>query len=341
MWAPAAYFPGVLDATAAGEIRLQAGQNFVAEVKLPAAGAYKVSGQAASTASPIQITLKRRVSGAPLEQSTDTSGVLTLPDGGDGKFELSGIPAGSYELFAFTARRNIVARTSFEVADTDIANLSLTLRPGVELKGKLTVVGNPAGFRLADVSLGLLSNDSSPSGSPMPPTMNGANFSLPNVHPGSYSLSALITGTHRTAYVADIRSGSQSIFGESVTIGSEPPAPLEVVINTTGATVPVSVSDKSSNPTVVALVPKPPNSNNPLRYKIANTDSSGLVTIHNVAPGEYTLHAWEYVGIPPLSVMDPAFLTTYGRRGVAIRVERTPASPVDIPAVQLAPLCCR
>jgi hypothetical protein len=113
------------------------------------------------------------------------------------------------------------------------------------------------------------------------------------------------------------------------------------VINTNGATLPISVSDKAINPTVVALVPKPPNSNNPLRYKVANTDSSGLVTISYVAPGEYTLYAWEYVGIPPLSVLDPAFMGTYGRRGVSIRVERTPAAPVDVPAVQLAPLCCR
>jgi hypothetical protein len=370
-WAPAVYFPGVLDATAATEIRLQPGQNFVAEVKLPASGAHKVSGQVASAlpngtaGSPIQITLKRRGSGVPLEQSRATSGVLTLPDDGDGKFEFSGIPAGPYELTAFSGRRDIgrgmsdpnptfVARASFEVRDTDIANLSLTLRPGVEVKGKLTIVGNPAGFQLlragtegggrtggTDVSLSLLSNDSSPSGSPMPPTITGTNFTLPNVHPGDYSLAVSLVGAQRAAYVADIRSGSQSIFGESVTIGSETPAPLEVVINTNGATLPISISEMAGNPVVVALVPKPPNSNNPLRYRITNADSSGRVNINAVAPGEYTLYAWEYVGIPPASVMDPAFLAAYGKRGVPVRVEKTPAAPVDVPAVQLAPLCCQ
>jgi hypothetical protein len=356
-WAPAAYFPGILDAAAATEIRIQPGQNVVADVKLPAAGAYKVSGQVASalpngtTGSPVQITLKRRNSGAPLEHSRATSGVLTLPVGGDGKFEFSGIPAGLYELTAFSGRRDIgrgmsdpnpsfVARASFEVRDADIANLSLTLRPGVEVKGKLTIAG---GGRLlgTDVSLSLLSNDSSPAGAPMPPTVNGINFTLPNVHPGDYSLAVSIAAAQRNAYVADIRSGAQSIIGGSVTIGSETPAPLEVVINTNGATLPVIVTDMAGNPVVVALVPKPPNSNNPLRYKVAYTDSSGRVTVNGVAPGEYTLYAWEYVGIPPSSVMDPAFIARYGTRGVPVRVEKTPTAPIEVPAVQLAPLCCQ
>jgi hypothetical protein len=370
-WTPAVYFPGVLDATAATEIRIQPGQNVVADVKLPAAGAYKVSGQVASalpngtTGSPVQITLKRRNSGAPLEHSRATSGVLSLPVGGDGKFEFSGIPAGLYELTAFSGRRDIgrgmsdpnpsfVARASFEVRDTDIANLALTLRSGVEVRGKLTIVGSAAGFQLlpagaeggerrggTDVSLSLLSNDSSPSGSPMPPTVNATNFTLPNVHPGDYSLAVSMTGAQRNAYIVDIRSGSQSIFGGSVTIGSETPTPLEVVINTNGATLPIIVTDMAGNPVVVALVPKPPNSNNPLRYKIANTDSSGRVNVNGVAPGEYTLHAWEYVGIPPASVMDPAFIARYGTRGIPVRVEKTPTAPIEVPAVQLAPLCCQ
>jgi hypothetical protein len=314
------------------EIRIQPGQqNVTADVKLPAPGAYKVSGQVAS-ASPVQITLK---------QSSATFGVLTLPGAGDGKFEFSGIPAGLYELLASSGK--LVAQASFEVRDEDIANLSLMLRPAVEVKGKLTIVGNPAGGRLGatDVSLSLLSNDSFPSGAPTPATINAANFTLPNVYPGSYSLAVSIAAAQRTAYVADIRSGTQSIFGESVTIGSETPAPLEVVINTNGATLPINVIDGAGNPAVVALVPKEPNTNNPLRYRVATTDSSGRVNLNGVAPGEYTLHAWEYVGIPPASVLDPAFIATYGRRGVPIRVEKTPAAPVDVPAVLLAPLCCQ
>jgi hypothetical protein len=175
----------------------------------------------------------------------------------------------------------------------------------------------------------------------MPPTVNGVNFTLPSVQPGDYSVAVSIAGTQRNAYVADIRSGSQSIFGRSVTIGSETPAPLEVVINTNGATLPIIVTDMAGNPVVVALVPKPPNSNNPLRYKVAYTDSSGRVTVNGIATGEYTLYAWEYVGIPPASVMDPAFIARYGTRGVPVRVEGTRAAPVDVPAVQLAPLCCQ
>jgi hypothetical protein len=56
-----------------------------------------------------------------------------------GVFELRGVAPGAYSLYAFLydAGRGELARQPIEVAETDLDGITLTVAPGVNIKGRL------------------------------------------------------------------------------------------------------------------------------------------------------------------------------------------------------------
>jgi hypothetical protein len=365
-WTPTAYFPGILNAALASPFSIAPGQAVNVDLTIPQSNPYTVSGKIVNSVpgqtQPIQVVLRRRDYGAPLEINPGSLETLSLAAGSEGKFEIRGVPSGSYELSATMRGQNTtpgpvgpnltwVARTTFDIADQDIDNISAVLRPGVDVKGKLTVVGDAQGFHLfqaggggggivgTQVNVSLDANDGSPVGGIRPPKIDGDTFLFDNLPEGTYSLSVSAAGERRTAYVADIRSGGKSIFGESIVVGSSAPEPLEIVVNTNGASVPVTVVGKSENPPAVLLVPAAQYRKNPHRYRYTTIDdSSGRVSVNYVAPGEYTAYAWDYPVVLPLHYMDPAFLAKYGTQGVRINVAGQPIANVEVPLVRIDPL---
>jgi hypothetical protein len=244
-----------------------------------------------------------------------------------------------------------VARTTFDVADQDIDNISAVLKPGVDVKGKLTVLGDSAGFHLfqsigggggrtvgTQVNLRLGANDGSPVGSLLPPKIDGENFLVDNVPEGTYSISVSVGGERRTAYVADIRSAGRSIFGESIVVGSSGVEPLEIIMNTDGASVPITLVGKTDSQPTVVLVPAPQYRKNPHRYRYSTVnDPSGKVTVNYVAPGEYTVYAWDYPPTLSLPYMDPEFIAKHGTQGVRINITAQPLASVEVPVVRVNP----
>jgi hypothetical protein len=366
-WMPTTYFPGILNPALASPVEIQVGQTVNVDLRIPQSNPYTVSGKIVNsvtgqTPQPIQLVLTRREYGAPLETSSWSLETLNLAAGSDGKFEIRGVPSGSYELFA-TMRGQIttpgslspnltwVARTTFDVADQDIDNISAVLKPGVDVKGKLTVLGDSAGFHLfqsagggggridgTQVDLRLRANDGSTVGSLLPPKIDGETFLVDNVPEGTYSISVSVAGERRTAYVADIRSAGRSIFGESIVVGSTGAEPLEIVVNTNGASVPITVVGKPDHEATVVLVPAPQYRKNPHRYRYsAVSDPSGKITVNYVAPGDYTVYAWDYPPSLPLPYMDPEFIAKHGARGVRINITGQPLENVEVPVVRINP----
>ena len=364
-WTPTTYFPGILNPALASPVQVAVGQVTNVDITIPQSNPYTLAGRIVNSvpgqAQPIQLVLMRRDFGAPIETLSWSLETLNLAAGSDGKFEIRGVPSGSYELFA-TMRGQVttpgpvspnltwVARTTFDVADQDIDNISLVLQPGVDVKGKLTVVGDSTGFHLlqagggggriagTQVNVSLQANDGSPAGSLRPPKIDGETFLFDNVPQGSYSLSVSAAGERRTAYVADIRSGGRSIFDESVVVGNSPIDALEIVVNTDGASVPITVAGTSDNRPTVVLVPGPQYRKNPHRYRYSTVnDASGKVTVNYVAPGEYTVYAWDYPTTLPLAYTDPAVLAKHGTQGVRINVTAQPLANVDVQVVRINP----
>ena len=140
-WIPTTYFPGTLNAALASSFTVAAGQSLTRDVPIPQTNPYTVSGRIVNSlpdmaGRPIQLALIRRDFGAPVEsQSGKSLETLRLPAGGDGKFEIRGVPSGSYELVATLSTGDVpvsgqswIAKAAFEVADQDVDGVSATLQ---------------------------------------------------------------------------------------------------------------------------------------------------------------------------------------------------------------------
>jgi len=136
-WTPTTYFPGMLNAALASPVEITAGQAVKADLTIPQTNPYTVSGRIVNSvpgqAQPIQLALLRRDYGAPLEAPSSSLETLNLAGGSDGKFEIRGVPSGSYELVA-TTNPNAIAKVTFDVSDQDIDNISAVLQPGADVK---------------------------------------------------------------------------------------------------------------------------------------------------------------------------------------------------------------
>jgi hypothetical protein len=365
-----AYSPGVLSASQAAPIRVGVGENLVIDLRLPSNDGYKIMGEVASAIpaeyrlSPVRLFLTRRDAGAPpLERVSAWPGTLTLPPGSN-RFEIEHVPPGSYELFALAQRTDIPAgplgpnpyylsRTSLDVVDHDVSDIALVLQPGVDVKGKLTVAGDASGFHLfqsrgggggvivgTQVSVSLRVNDGSPVGTIRPPKIDGDTFAFHNIPEGTYSLSVSVAGSTRTAYVADIRSGPQSIVGQNLIIGRAEPPPLNIVVNADGGTVPIAVTGKAHNTALVVLVPQSPYERDSFRFRrtLVN-DPAGRVSLNYVPPGAYKLYAWDYPAGLPEPFMDPDFMARYSQRGVPLKVTSgVPVDIVEVPLITIEPI---
>jgi hypothetical protein len=67
-------------------------------------------------------------------------------------------------------------------------------------------------------------------------------------------------------------------------------------------------------------------------FRPITADSAGHFNIPNVAPGEYTLVAWE--SIEPFSFFDPSLIQIAETQGKALRVEESSKQTVSVTAIK-------
>jgi Carboxypeptidase regulatory-like domain len=150
---------------------------------------------------------------------------------------------------------------------------------------------------------------------------------------GHYRL--LVDGLPKGVYVADVRQGPVSVFDSGFDVGVEPPAPIQVVLASNSGTVQGTVQDaagKAVPGSTVVLVPVQHRRQNWLLYRTAVVDSSGHYAVHSIAPGDYTLFAWERVS--PGAYYSARFLESYEGQGRTIRI--TPSSAASQVTVKIA-----
>jgi len=110
--------------------------------------------------------------------------------------------------------------------------------------------------------------------------------------------------------------------------------PLEIVISTNGGRVEGTVSDDKANPFTgarVVLVPDEAHRKREELYKAVNTDQYGRFSFRGVAPGAYTIYAWE--SLDGESYMDPDFLKTYADAGKPVRVSESSQITADLKVI--------
>ena len=158
------------------------------------------------------------------------------------------------------------------------------------------------------------------------------DFVFPNVLEGRYSVNA--TALPANSYIADVRMAGRSIFHEGFVVG-ELSGVLEVQVSSKGARIQGTVLDPLRKPVPtarIALVPERSRRQNLQLYKAAVSDSKGSFTMSGVAPGQYSLFAWE--SLPGTAYMSAEFMAPYETKGQSVTITEGSVANTEVKLIR-------
>jgi Carboxypeptidase regulatory-like domain len=330
------YYPGTYDALQASAVSVKAGDEMPVNLTLVPARTYRVRGTVTGSSAGQKPAVEL------FSRGGDTIRANASEIGPDGEFEIRGVAPGPYVLKMATGAewQSTTAHQNVNVVAADVEGVKLVPQPCFTLSGRLRIEGSAAADATQyAVNLRAAELPEDP-GIFMSPDFFGpnatvdrqGNFSWKDINPGSY-------------IVQVVGGGSQSFFLKSATLGGRDvsagftvsgPATLEVSVSTKGGTIEGMATEKAkdgdtdhpvTNATVVA-VPEEKYRKIPDRFISGSTDQQGRFVIRSLAPGSYTLYAWQDVedGV----WRDPDFLQPQEANGTAVKVEEGSNQKVDL-----------
>ena len=338
------YYPGTTDWRNADEIVLEAGMDLIgADFVAPSMLRPTVSGTVINggTGGPETESLSVR--------ATITSGIRNSAERVDpdtGMFMLKMDP-GAYVLDLRRPDGVTVAVTTLEVGQNDIEDLQIVTRNPVSVPGHVVIDGaNTDGIvGPASVSIRLRPDHAVGSSSSQPATRPGPDgqFILDGVIPDlDYRLSvdSIRNLFRQNVYLKSIRLGSQDVLADGLRIngasGDEPEAPFEIVIGTDGGRIEGRAVLDNMEPASadrIVLVPAEPFRHSRDRYQFVDTDANGAFQFQGIAPGDYTLFAWEYV--EDWGWENAEYLSQFEGQGTDVHVEALSDTTLDINTIPL------
>jgi hypothetical protein len=313
----ATYYPGTIDFAAAQPIDVRAGET-VAGVDIGVTGTepFHVRGDITvadpEAAGPASVAL----------QPADISFALplaTAQTGADGRFDLTGVPPGRYYLSAQAAGTvTLSALVSLQIIDQDPPPLSITLRRGSTLTGRLTVDGKAAA---ASPPAMVMLRGVSARGTCCAAARVGPDgtFTVNNVNPGDYRLRVVQPG--RSASIASARFGGEDVLGGAFHVGNDIKGrELEIDMTARTGVLDAIVVDRDHRPLAGVLVIAVPPANRrgqSSAYRSGTTGADGRARIE-LAAGDYMLFASD--SVDAADWQDPAVLQRYETRGTALTI---------------------
>jgi hypothetical protein len=352
------FFPGTADARSAAKVILREGEEGNATFSVSPARTFSIGGtitglDSSTRAAAVRLFVIPQDSRIPRDMDT-LSRVLNGDAGvGSGDFQLKGLLPGMYDLFVRHPDR--LAKVSLEIRDADIQDLRIPLEPGVDVKGRIKIEGDEAtpvtleaeervgpmtftsGSAKGRFFLTLRNDFVAGMFVAKPPVVNSSenSFTIPGVSAGVYGIGIQGTDTTRF-YLADIRQDGRSVFDEGLQVSRRPIDSLEVVLGLDGGAVEGTVLTEKKSPVFVVLAPQSSRRQNGSLYKtLGLADPSLPIKFSQVAPGLYTLFAFEVeksgASVPYRS---PDFLPLYETQGVSVKIDKgLVVGPVRVPLI--------
>jgi hypothetical protein len=327
------YYPGTSDESHAGPIELQAGTQLRGfDIRLQAAGVYSIrfefpqADQAEFGNSPPAGFLLNGQGFVGRGAMRSSKGLV---------FEE--VPPGSYDVVVIQGSevgKPRYARQPVDVVSADVDLGTMNFLPAVDFFGSVRVEGGVL-RDLDKLSIQLQSGHPIPLMGPSSGEVKqDGSFLLKDVAPGVYEVS--INGA-REAYLKSMRLGGKQLTDRKVDLASESSGPFVVVLGADAGQIEGSVGNAKGGPTVRARV-------NAIAYgdhlgrtdlhRFAFTDDKGEFSIHNVAPGDYKIFAWE--DVPVGAPQDPDFRKPFEKRAVTVRMPPNGHEKVQVTAIAAA-----
>jgi Carboxypeptidase regulatory-like domain len=336
------YYPGTYDAMQASAVTLKAGDEMPVNFTLVPARTYRVRGIITG------VTAAQKPSVELFSKAGDSYRANANEVGPDGQFEVRGVAPGSYVVRASTPTesQSFTARQDVSVVAADVEGVKLTPQSSFTLSGHLRIEGSAAadltqysanlrqaelpedpGFFMSQEFFGTNA-----------PVDRLGNFEWKNVNPGNYIVQ-VYGGDGQGFFLKSVKLGGRDI-ATGFTAGG--PATLDLLVSTKGGTVEGAVVDAAvekavekdgnevhpvADATVVA-VPEEKYRKLPDRFGIGSTDQHGHFTIRGVAPGSYTIYAWQ--DLEDGVWRDADFLKSQEANGTAVKVEEGSHQTVEL-----------
>ena len=237
---------------------------------------------------------------------------------GDGTFELSGLPVGSYTLVAArmdSGRQR--AAVPVQIANRDIDNVVLQLQPPVEAPVAIRMEGE----QMADMGLVRMTVE------PERPSPIDHPLTAERKPDGKMSVWLLPAGRVRInvgnlpdgTYLKSVRAGSLDVTNSYFEASGA--GPIEVVLARGAGQITGTVQTPENKPYPNAFILLAPDSSKGAQYwnyRTAIADGSGAFALKGLAPGEYIVFAFN--DSQESSWQNPEFLKQYESNGIKIKV---------------------
>jgi hypothetical protein len=343
------YYPGTVDFAKAKPLTANSTDDFTAiDFALQQVNTHRVRGRILnvpplnheSRKMPPTFALVARNDNAV--DSLPYSALLDKLDPKTGEFELSGIPAGAWTLFAAARIPNMASimnppvplissgRIPINIAGSDLDSVTIQLS-SVDVKGKVIITkpqaGGLPGVPAQKLRINLQPRESVPMEisialQAFQEVASDGSFEFRGVPPGKYCV--VLSGAFP---VTDIRVGAKSIFNDGILhIDSKSPDPIQVIVESTNSGIGGTVLGITPRTTVerlastrIILIPDPPRRQNTTLYKSMELNSiKGDFFFGTVPPGKYKVFAIK--DLPQGAEMDPDVLARYENRGKSVTV---------------------
>jgi len=336
------YYPGTRDRSQAASIQLRPGDDFPANFSLAPAPSLTIRGAV--------VNLLPGSTAAILLQSRDFNLVLSGAEmHKDGTFEIRDVSPGAYTIVATVDNAPVpmMARQSLQVA-SNVDGLRLAPQSGGTIHGRLRLDPANVNRSKADRSqifLSLRSADGDDDLSSL--SVDGGSSSLAQVNAdGSFAWKDVPAGRYfiqisdSTAmpdlFLKSVSAGGSNVIDSGFTVGGDN-AVIDIVASLSGAVV-QGVATNQKNESVpdalVVAIPEATFHNHPERYRIATADQRGHYALRELAPGNYTLFAWE--NMDGDAYYDPEFVRQHESQGKAVHVNEGDRASVELKTIPAA-----
>ncbi len=314
------YYPGTDQASAATLINIEAGRDYPQiDFRLAARPVTHIEGKILvpdGVASLDQPSVN--IVAGDMPNRMDFGAGVSKPEY---TFRFDQLPAGSYTLVAQASAEGKRYRgmQKIEVGPDGLRDLAVSVEPGVELSGTVSVAG-PDATKVIPSFVSLTPGDGLPAtGPPLRANVGkDGHFTIPGVLPGVWDIN---TGPIPPGgYIKSMYLGDQDVLTEEMVIRASTSAPLKIVLATQGASLSGDVENGGQRVRAVVLLAPTGNLRHVLSfYKSATTDAQGHFQLKGVPPGEYKLYAFDQ--FDPQSIQDPEFLPPLEPSGVPVTLK--------------------
>jgi hypothetical protein len=329
------YYPGTKDRAQAASIQLHGGDDFPVNFSLTPSPSLTIRGSVVSLPPGATATI--------MLQSKDFAGVLNGAEmRKDGSFEIRDVSPGSYTILATVenAPAPMIARQALQVTSANVEGVRLAPQTGGTIRGRLRMETSAAArpdpgqiFLLLhsadgdDDGMGFMLGDAFDN---VAHVNADGSFEWKNAPAGHYSVQISDASARPDWFLKSVAAGGRSVADDGFSMSSGTMT-LDVLASGNGAVaegVARNQKDELVADAVVVAVPEARWRSHPDRYRKAVTDQSGRFSLRGLAPGDYTLLAWE--SVDGEAYYNPEFLRGYEGQGKALHVNEGDHASVQL-----------